>query len=236
MMAPGTCFLLTTLLPVTLAIQQSWTPRRTSTIKLNAADRALSRVQKLREEADRLERAMGASGMVPGGFVPMSPGGLGPGGLGRDNPGQINPGIPEVPPGGPIGGVPAHTDPPAEQPPQTPEEAGKRLEQMGARVRLPKDTTARADISWDSLAGAEEMRMQVEEALILPLQHPEAFAAVRRGTRVLGASSDRAAALLFYGPPGTGKTTAARIAAAQAGLPLVYAPLEAMMSKWFGQV
>ena len=37
------------------------------------------------------------------------------------------------------------------------------------------------------------------------------------------------------GPPGTGKTTAARIAAAQARLPLVYAPLEVLMSKWFGQ-
>ena len=42
--------------------------------------------------------------------------------------------------------------------------------------------------------------------------------------------------LFFYGPPGTGKTTAAKIAAAEAGLPLVYAPLEALMSKWYGKV
>ena len=67
----------------------------------------------------------------------------------------------------------------------------------------------------------------------MPLKHPEMFASVRAGTRTVG--TDRAAALLFYGPPGTGKTTAAKIAAAQAGLPLVYVPLEALMSKWYGK-
>lgn len=73
----------------------------------------------------------------------------------------------------------------------------------------------------------------MEEVLVLPLAHPEAFAAVRAGTRAF--DKDRPAALLFYGPPGTGKTTAAKIAAAQAGLPLVYVPLETVLSKWFGQ-
>ncbi|EOD31949.1 hypothetical protein EMIHUDRAFT_72106 [Emiliania huxleyi CCMP1516] len=97
----------------------------------------------------------------------------------------------------------------------------------------PRGAARRADTSWEALAGAEETRMQVEEALLLPLKHPKAFAAVREGTRAFG--SDRAAALLFYGPPGTGKTTAAKIAAAEAGLPLVYAPLEALMSKWYGK-
>ena len=69
--------------------------------------------------------------------------------------------------------------------------------------------------------------------LVLPLRHPHAFEAVSAGTRTFG--TDRATGILFYGPPGTGKTTAARIAAAQAGLPLVYVPLEALMSKWYGK-
>lgn len=106
---------------------------------------------------------------------------------------------------------------------------------MGCRVITPPPAGSEASeqSSWAALAGAAEARMQVEEALLLPLQHPEAFASVRAGTRVF--STDRATSLLFYGPPGTGKTTAARIAAAQAGLPLVYAPLEALLSKWYGK-
>jgi AAA+ superfamily predicted ATPase len=35
--------------------------------------------------------------------------------------------------------------------------------------------------------------------------------------------------------PALRQRSAARIAAAQAGLPLVYAPLEGILSKWFGQ-
>lgn len=118
---------------------------------------------------------------------------------------------------------------------RTPDEAVKRLQQMGARVVFPPKSGAESnpDTSWSALAGAGDLRHQVEEALVLPLQHPELFETVRAGTRSF--SSDRSAALLFYGPPGTGKTTAARIAAAQAGLPLVYTPLEALMSKWYGK-
>jgi hypothetical protein len=33
-------------------------------------------------------------------------------------------------------------------------------------------------------------------------------------------------------PVGTGKTTSARIISSQAAVPLVYVPLEAVMSKW----
>ena len=39
----------------------------------------------------------------------------------------------------------------------------------------------------------------------------------------------------LQGPPGTGKTTSARIIATQAAVPLVYIPLEAVVSKWYGE-
>ncbi|PKL17467.1 MAG: hypothetical protein CVV49_10915 [Spirochaetae bacterium HGW-Spirochaetae-5] len=47
--------------------------------------------------------------------------------------------------------------------------------------------------------------------------------------------TNRPKAILFEGPPGVGKTTAARIIAGESSLPLVYVPVESIMSKWYGQ-
>ena len=119
--------------------------------------------------------------------------------------------------------------------PSNPWEAIDGLKRMGAQVVQPPlmGAVTQSNTPWDSLAGADDVKTQVEEVLVMPLKHPAVFASVRAGTRAVG--TDRAAALLFYGPPGTGKTTVAKIAAAQAGLPLVYTPLEALLSKWYGK-
>jgi len=42
-------------------------------------------------------------------------------------------------------------------------------------------------------------------------------------------------AVLFEGPPGTGKTTSAKIIAQQVNIPLIYMPLESIMSKYYGE-
>jgi hypothetical protein len=111
------------------------------------------------------------------------------------------------------------------------------LGELGVRVYpAPAPGTARATDGWSSLAGAEHVREAVEEALLFPLKHPEAFEHTRRGTRAGEAvTAPRPTALLFFGPPGTGKTMAARLAAEAAELPLVAAPLEALISKWYGE-
>lgn len=41
---------------------------------------------------------------------------------------------------------------------------------------------------------------------------------------------NRPKAILFEGPPGTGKTTSAKIISQQVQIPLVYIPIEAIMS------
>ena len=61
---------------------------------------------------------------------------------------------------------------------QSPDEAKKRLQRMGATVIFPSSagSARHPDASWSSLAGAGALREQVEEALVLPLRHPELFA------------------------------------------------------------
>lgn len=47
--------------------------------------------------------------------------------------------------------------------------------------------------------------------------------------------ANRPKAVLFEGPPGTGKTTSAKIIAQQVQIPLIYMPIEAIMSKFYGE-
>ena len=90
------------------------------------------------------------------------------------------------------------------------------------------------ELDWSALAGYEHIRRDVEDTVLLALKHPETYEAIARETRATF-ESNRPKAVLFEGPPGTGKTTTARIIAAQAQVPMVYVPVEAMMSKWFGE-
>ncbi|KAF3569155.1 hypothetical protein DY000_02014158 [Brassica cretica] len=68
----------------------------------------------------------------------------------------------------------------------------------------------------------------------MALHSPEVYDDIVRGTRSKF-ESNRPRAVLFEGPPGTGKTSCARVIANQAGIPLLYVPLEAVMSKYYGE-
>lgn len=105
-----------------------------------------------------------------------------------------------------------------------------KLQEMGCTVHPPGN---KGSAEWGALKGYQQQKELIEEALLLPLQHPEVFQEVTKGTRSTPGSS-RPRAVLFEGPPGTGKTTAARVLATQAAVPLVYVPLEALGSKWYG--
>eukprot|EP00967_Tisochrysis_lutea_P115732 scaffold185667_cov27-Tisochrysis_lutea.AAC.1 len=89
---------------------------------------------------------------------------------------------------------------------------------------------------WGGLVGYNEQKLMVEESLLLPLLFPDAFDSVVSGTRDSYDANDiRPKAILLHGAPGTGKTSCARAIAARSRLPLVYLPLEAVASKWYGE-
>merc|ERR1711871_327644 len=122
---------------------------------------------------------------------------------------------------------------------------------MGALVFLPEENPeigAAGQHDWTGMVGNsyEGARESVEENVLMPLQHPDTYSEVMKGTRGLlsgtGASekenpliSGHPKAVLFDGPPGCGKTSTARIISQQARMPLVYVPLDSIMSKWYGE-
>ncbi|XP_008793790.2 meiotic spindle formation protein mei-1 isoform X1 [Phoenix dactylifera] len=117
------------------------------------------------------------------------------------------------------------------------EKAVSALEAMGVRV-YGFDGTCGAPmdgmISWDNIAGYDQQKREIEDTILLALQCPEVYDDIARGTRSKF-ESNRPRAVLFEGPPGTGKTSSARVIAKQAGVPLLYVPLEVIMSKYYGE-
>ncbi|KAF3589922.1 hypothetical protein F2Q69_00031106 [Brassica cretica] len=110
---------------------------------------------------------------------------------------------------------------------------------MGVRIYgvnkpLGDDDDSVHEISWDNIAGYEQQKREIEDTILMALHSPEVYDDIVRGTRSKF-ESNRPRAVLFEGPPGTGKTSCARVIANQAGIPLLCVPLEAVMSKYYGE-
>lgn len=96
----------------------------------------------------------------------------------------------------------------------------------------PKDKTV--DLDWDFLAGYEKQKRAIEDTILLALSYPEIYDEITQNTRMKH-EPNRPKAILFEGPPGTGKTTSAKIISQQVNIPLVYIPIEAIMSEFYGK-
>ncbi|KAG1700291.1 hypothetical protein DVH05_012093 [Phytophthora capsici] len=116
-------------------------------------------------------------------------------------------------------------------PPDSKEEAIQQLQGLGIDVFEP--TQNENSLTWDSLAGYEKVKLEIEDTVVLALQNPELYERIALKTRCRY-ESNRPRAVLFEGPPGTGKTLSARIIAQQAGIPMIHIPIESVVSKWYG--
>ncbi|XP_042519065.1 probable 26S proteasome regulatory subunit 10B isoform X2 [Macadamia integrifolia] len=116
------------------------------------------------------------------------------------------------------------------------EKSASALEAMGVRIFGLNGSHGVLDneISWDNIAGYDQQKREIEDIILLALHCPEVYDDIARGTRCKF-ESNRPRAVLFEGPPGTGKTSCARVIANQAGVPLLYVPLEVVMSKYYGE-
>jgi ATPase family associated with various cellular activities (AAA) len=112
------------------------------------------------------------------------------------------------------------------------DEAKKQLEELGVVLFEPNGRVQ--DLDWDCLAGYERQKRDIEDTVLLALTYPDLYDRITSGTR-MKAEVNRPKAVLFEGPPGTGKTTSAKIIAQQVNVPLIYLPIESIMSKWYGE-
>ena len=106
------------------------------------------------------------------------------------------------------------------------------LEKHSCTVFLPDKRENKLD--WDYLAGYESIKRSIEDTVMLALTHGDVYDKITSLTRMKN-ETNRPKCVLFEGPPGCGKTTSARIISHQVQIPLVYMPLEAIMSKFYGE-
>ena len=112
---------------------------------------------------------------------------------------------------------------------ETEREPGDVLEELGARVYREND-----EWTWERVGGYADTKRVVETTVVSPFLHGEVFREVARLARGK-AASNIPRAVLFEGPPGCGKTTMARVLANVSKAPLVYLPIESVMSMYYGE-
>lgn len=85
--------------------------------------------------------------------------------------------------------------------------------------------TERPTTTWADVAGMEEPKQAIREAIVLPMSHPELFTGARKPWR----------GILLFGPPGCGKTLLAKAAANECGVTFFAADSASLVSKWLGE-
>jgi len=85
--------------------------------------------------------------------------------------------------------------------------------------------TESPDVTWKQIAGLENCKQALREAIVLPMLKPELFTGARKPW----------AGILLFGPPGCGKTLLAKAAATECKATFFSASSADLLSKWLGE-
>ncbi|KAK6729426.1 hypothetical protein RB195_006465 [Necator americanus] len=102
------------------------------------------------------------------------------------------------------------------------ENARKRVRPTGIRQFILEVPHVR----WDDIGGNEELKLEIQQAVIWPRQHKDAFE--RFGI-------DPPSGILLYGPPGCSKTLVARALASESKMNFLAVKGPELFSKWVGE-
>jgi vacuolar protein-sorting-associated protein 4 len=85
--------------------------------------------------------------------------------------------------------------------------------------------TESPNVKWKDIAGLENVKQALREAIVLPIMKPELFTGARRPW----------SGILLFGPPGCGKTLLAKAAATECKATFFSASSADLLSKWLGE-
>lgn len=82
------------------------------------------------------------------------------------------------------------------------------------------------DVSWDDIGGLEDVKKNLQEMILYPIEHPDKF-------HKFGMSPSKG--VLFYGPPGCGKTLLAKAVAHECSSNFISIKGPELLTMWFGE-
>ena len=121
-------------------------------------------------------------------------------------------------PGGAGGGTAAKKK--GENTPSKHDEEAKMAEGLSGNILAEKP-----NVKWDDVAGLEQAKESLKEAVILPTRFPQLFTGKRKPWK----------GILLYGPPGTGKSYLAKALATEASATFLNLSSADLVSKWQGE-
>ncbi|XP_035211921.1 ATPase family AAA domain-containing protein 1-B-like [Stegodyphus dumicola] len=97
--------------------------------------------------------------------------------------------------------------------------------ELSIAAQLVDPTTI--NISWNDIAGLDDIIQEIRETVILPIQRRELFS----GSMLIQPPKG----VLLHGPPGCGKTMIAKATAKEAGARFINLEVSSLTDKWYGE-
>lgn len=101
----------------------------------------------------------------------------------------------------------------------------KNIDRKIAERILSEVVHDKTDITWDDIAGLENVKQAINEIVVYPMQNPELFQGLLAPAK----------GLLLFGPPGTGKTLIGKCIASESSATFFAISASSLTSKWVGE-